>query len=111
MVQLKDKTCFLPSGASIFGARSDMIFAGGRSTWTSILSDTFSQKYLQRLFSSEGGSAFSDLLHFTTVTKELCLLHMTATIFHYLWILAQVTMHDNIQPSWFQLTPRVRDLV
>ncbi|KAL3475874.1 hypothetical protein BJX99DRAFT_270852 [Aspergillus californicus] len=165
MVQLKDKTCFLPSGAAIFDARSETgekLFAGGRSTWTSILSDTFPDDYLQRLFSSGGQSAFSTLLHFTTKAigtglgahskafemlpelraslsfnriegqsfedaenvilslcgcfgclksierrqngltyfpKKLCLFYLTATIFHYLWILARVTLHDNIQPS------------
>lgn len=168
MVRLRDKTCFLPSGSALFDTspgKREMVFAGGRSNWDSILADTFPGDYLERLFSSEGGSAFSTLLHIVAEeinaerceymnvlgilpelkavlscartadqtfedsnkviksicncencqgalddcierfvfgvkgTTEPCILCIGYSIVHYLWILAHVHLHDNVQPS------------
>ncbi|KAL1967565.1 hypothetical protein VTN77DRAFT_3080 [Rasamsonia byssochlamydoides] len=60
LFHLQDITCFLPSGTSIFRPSSGMtetVFAGGRSTWDSILVDTFGT-HLSKLLTSEAASAF-----------------------------------------------------
>ncbi|KAL4885422.1 hypothetical protein BJY04DRAFT_214221 [Aspergillus karnatakaensis] len=65
-LQLKDKTCFLPTGAEMFRDNADAverIFAGGRSTWDSILADSLPAEPLQRLFSPEAAPSFSIILH------------------------------------------------
>ncbi|RDW93389.1 uncharacterized protein DSM5745_00711 [Aspergillus mulundensis] len=61
MVRLKDKICFLPSGVSDFHATTagdKRVFARARSSWETILSDTFPGDALQRLLSSEAVRAF-----------------------------------------------------
>ncbi|EAU37404.1 predicted protein [Aspergillus terreus NIH2624] len=68
MVHVRDTTCFLPSGAEIFHACTevgDYVFAGGWSTWDTILSDTFPADALQRLTSSKAGPAFAYALRMT----------------------------------------------
>ncbi|KAJ0426665.1 hypothetical protein BJY00DRAFT_297681 [Aspergillus carlsbadensis] len=65
MVRVRDTTCFLASGNEIFHMDPEMgdkFFAGGRSTWDSILSDTFSVQSLSILASAEVGSAFAYVL-------------------------------------------------
>ncbi|KAL2839663.1 hypothetical protein BJY01DRAFT_250392 [Aspergillus pseudoustus] len=65
MARVRDTTCFLASGNEIFHTDPDMgdkFFGGGRSTWDSILSDTFSPQSLSILASAEVGSAFAYVL-------------------------------------------------
>ncbi|KAB8269947.1 hypothetical protein BDV30DRAFT_229418 [Aspergillus minisclerotigenes] len=66
MVHVRDTTCFLPSGTEIFHAnteRGGYIFAGGWSSWSTILSDTFPADSLELLSSSKAGLAFASVLH------------------------------------------------
>ncbi|KAL4933774.1 uncharacterized protein BDV17DRAFT_250478 [Aspergillus undulatus] len=65
MIQIKDKTCFLPTGADILrrSEGGERCFSGGRSTWDSILADSFPAGPLNLLFSPEAAPAFSSILH------------------------------------------------
>ncbi|KAL5001567.1 hypothetical protein BDV10DRAFT_8672 [Aspergillus recurvatus] len=76
IVRLRDKTCFLSSGSDIFHATTgieEKVFAGGRSSWDSILADTFPADALRRLFSSEAGCAFSHLVRVFAVEVNCAL--------------------------------------
>lgn len=67
ILHLQDTTCSVPSGASIviLVPENDVIsvFSGGRSTWGSVLGDTFGRR-LSDLLSSDAASAFYMMLQF-----------------------------------------------
>ncbi|KAL3460885.1 hypothetical protein BJX64DRAFT_289823 [Aspergillus heterothallicus] len=150
--------------AAIADGMVDRVFAGGRSTWDSLLADTFPAESLYLLFSTKATSAFTYVLHEASSrinsvlgvarrtldilpelepissnawtdcksyerartllvslcacslcemglphtkykrfhhsrSEELCLTGIVNAILQYIWILAHVDLHGDIQPS------------